>query len=337
MLTEKAKMVNSSHSAQQPQLTVGIGIDVGQARRHEPNQDSVGVYDEYCEDAAWLAAKGRLFVLADGMGGALGGKEASKIAVQLVIDCYYEDLDLEILPSLARAIQAANKRIRDQGQTAPGLRGLGTTLVAAVIRGRELVVANVGDSRAYLLRQGELRQLSLDHTSVQEQVRDGLLTPEEAAVHPRRSVLSRNLGSRRQAQPDFTSETLADGDALLLCSDGLWGPLGHEELGALLQQAHGASAAAQLVERANWRGGPDNISAIVIHVGWAETPGLARRLQAALRSLGARLLPRTQRLSSPHHCVPPHQPPHVLEAVAEPPLIPPPLPLDQPETVSEHS
>src|SRR5215213_470995 len=92
--------VATSHTDLQLQLAVGIGLDVGQSRRDEPNQDSVGIYSDYCEDAAWLAAKGRLFVVADGMGGASGGKEASEIAVQLVIDRYYEDLDREIVPSL---------------------------------------------------------------------------------------------------------------------------------------------------------------------------------------------------------------------------------------------
>jgi serine/threonine protein phosphatase PrpC len=258
--------VTTSHTDLQLQLEVGIGLDIGQARRNEPNQDSVGIYSDYCEDAAWLAAKGRLFVVADGMGGASGGKEASEMAVQIIIDRYYEDLDLEILPSLERAIQAANTRIKEYGQTALGLRGLGTTLVVMVIRGRDLVVANVGDSRAYLLRQGTLRQLSLDHTSVQEQVRDGLLTPEEAATHPRRHVLSRNLGSRLRVQPAIATETLVEGDTLLLCSDGLWGSIGHEQIGELLQHRRGQAAANALVELANTHGGPDNISAIVIQV-----------------------------------------------------------------------
>src|SRR4051812_6014251 len=100
-------LVSSPHTDQQPQLTVGIGLDVGQARRHKPNQDSVGIYSDYCEDARLLFAKGRLFVIADGMGGAAGGKEASEMAVETVIDSYYEDPDLEIAPCLERAIQEA--------------------------------------------------------------------------------------------------------------------------------------------------------------------------------------------------------------------------------------
>lgn len=265
-------LVLTPETDQQPQLTVGIGLDVGQARRDKPNQDSIGIYSEYCEDAAWLAAKGRLFVVADGMGGAVGGEEASEMAVQIMIDSYYEDADLEMVPSLERAVQEANQHINARGQAEPGLRGLGTTVVAAVIRGYDLVITNVGDSRAYLLRQGMLRQISRDHTSVQEQLRGGLLTPEEAAAHPRRHVLSRNLGSRPRAQPDFATETLVEGDTLMLCSDGLWGPVGDEQIREVLQHKRGQAAADALVELANQHGGPDNIGLIVIHIGAAATP-----------------------------------------------------------------
>ncbi len=262
-------LVSSSHANQEPQLTVGIGLDVGQARQHKPNQDSVGTYADYCEDPKWLAAKGRLFVVADGMGGAFGGKEASEMAVQVVIDSYYEDSDVELVACLERAIQEANRQIKERGEADSSVRGLGTTLVSAVIRGRDLVVANAGDSRAYLLRQGTLQQLSLDHTLVQDQVRAGLLTPEQADTHPQRHVLSRNLGSRPRAQPDFATETLADGDTILLCSDGLWGPVGDDEITALLLRLRGKAAADALVDLANRYGGPDNISALVVHIDGA--------------------------------------------------------------------
>ncbi|MBV9789324.1 MAG: SpoIIE family protein phosphatase, partial [Chloroflexi bacterium] len=189
-----------------------------------------------------------------------------EMAVRLVISSYYNDPDLIIESSLEQAIQEANQQIHQRGQTDPYLRGMGTTFVAIVIRNQELVVANVGDSRAYLLRQGELWQLSLDHTAVQEQVREGLLTPEEGSVHPRRHVLSRNLGSRPRAQPDFDSKTLVAGDTLMLCSDGLWGPVSDDEIDELLQRQRGAEAAQSFVELANEHGGPDNISVIVVNV-----------------------------------------------------------------------
>ncbi len=247
-------------------LTFNGDTDVGQSRQDKPNQDSFDTYEHYCDDPARLAAKGKLFVVADGMGGAAGGKEASSMAVDVVFRTYYDDPDPEIVPSLERAIQAANTHIQQYGRANPELRGLGTTIVVAVIRDRMLVVGNVGDSRAYLLRDGELSQVSLDHTMVQEQVRDGLLTPEEALTHPRRHVLSRNLGYRPKAGPDFDTWTLAPGDTILLCSDGLWGPVEDAQLAAVLRQHSGDAAVQMLIDLANRRCGPDNISAIVIHV-----------------------------------------------------------------------
>jgi protein phosphatase len=290
--------VISSDTEQSPWLTVGVAIDPGLSRRKMPNQDSALIYSEYCENPAWLDAKGRLFVVADGMGGALGGKEASEMAVHILIDSYYEDSDRAIAPSLERAIQEANKRINERGQTDSSLRGLGTTIVAAVIRGQDLVVANVGDSRAYLLRRGVLRQLSIDHTSVQEHVRSGLLSPEEAATHPRRHILSRNLGARPRARPDFATETLIEGDTLLLCSDGLWGPVGEAAITTLLQRLRGQAAVDALVARANEQGGPDNISAIVVHVG---TP--PDQVSADPDLLSALLLNETEPSHSTHATV----------------------------------
>jgi len=248
------------------ELTYAADTDVGRSRQGKLNQDSFGSYEDYCNDGARLVAKGKLFVVADGMGGAAGGREASRIAVDVVFRSYYDDLDLDIVPSLQRAIQAANTQIHQHGQAHPELRGLGTTIVAAVIHGHTLVVGNVGDSRAYLLRQNQLMQLSVDHTTVQEQVRDGLLAPEKAAIHPRRHVLSRNLGYQPEAQPDFETQALLKGDAILLCSDGLWGPVEDNEIAGVLQDEHGEAAVERLIDLANERGGPDNISAILIHV-----------------------------------------------------------------------
>ncbi|MDP9315276.1 MAG: protein phosphatase 2C domain-containing protein [Chloroflexota bacterium] len=240
--------------------------DVGQARKHKLNQDAFDTYEHYCTNPGRITAKGKLFVVADGMGGAAGGAEASTMAVDVVCRTYYEDPDLDIVASLERAIQAANTQIQQHGRANPELRGLGTTIVVAVVRSRTLVVGNVGDSRAYLFRHGELRQISLDHTTVQEQVREGLLTPEEAATHPRRHVLSRNLGYRPKAGPDFDTRTLVAGDTILLCTDGLWGTLEDHELADVLRHARGDAAVQTLIDLANARGGPDNISAIVIHV-----------------------------------------------------------------------
>lgn len=254
------------------EITFAAETDVGRSRQGQPNQDSLGSYEDYCRDQERLVVKGKLFVVADGMGGAAGGREASRIAVEVVFHSYYADPDTDIVASLRGAFQAANAKIHRHGLTHPELRGLGTTIVVAVIRGRSLVVGNVGDSRAYLLHQHRLRQISLDHTAVQEQVREGLLTPEEGATHPRRHVLSRNLGFRPKAQPDFETQDLFKGDTILLCSDGLWGSVEDDEIAAVLQQADCETAVDILINLANGRGGPDNISGIVIHVDSVEQP-----------------------------------------------------------------
>ncbi len=248
------------------QLSFDADTDVGRSRRGGPNQDSIGTFADYTTDEARLAAKGKLFVVADGMGGAAGGKEASSIAIAAVLRSYYDDPDTAIEASLERAFQVGNTAVQQHGRDHPELRGMGTTIAAAVVRGQTLVAGNVGDSRAYILRGGDLRQISLDHTMVQEQVREGVLLPEEAEIHPRRHVLSRNLGYRPRAQPDFVSWTILNDDVILLCSDGLWGPVGDGDLAGVLRKERGKQAVQMLIELANERGGPDNISAIVIRV-----------------------------------------------------------------------
>ena len=283
--------MSTPDTTEQPRLTVGVALDVGRSRKGKPNQDSVGIYSDYCKDAARLEAKGLLFVVADGMGGAAGGKEASETAVETVTTTFYDDPEADIAASLERAIQAANTKIRQRGQEDPSLGGLGTTFVAALIHGDHMVVVNVGDSRAYLLREGSLSLLSLDHTVVQEQVRDGILTAEEAETHPRRHVLSRNLGSRSQARPDFMTMTLEAGDVILLCSDGLWGSVDEDEIAAILQQQRGNTAARTLIDLANEHGGPDNISAVVVHFEGYGDKGLGRRTKPLFAAATTALVP----------------------------------------------
>ncbi|HEX8597822.1 MAG TPA: PP2C family serine/threonine-protein phosphatase [Chloroflexia bacterium] len=253
-----------------PQLAVEVGLDEGMSRQGTVNQDCIGIYSDYCEDPDCLAAKGLLFVLADGMGGALGGEVASRTAVDIVGKTYYDDPDLEVALSLERALRVANTHIHELGQTNAALYGLGTTLVAAVILGDNLIVANVGDSRAYQFRQGELILLTLDHTVVQEQVRKGVLSETEAITHPRRHELSRNLGAQSWTHPDIISNPLLKGDTLLLCSDGLWGAVGHEEIEQLLRNHRGRVTVQMLIDLANQQGGPDNISVILIYFGGLE-------------------------------------------------------------------
>jgi hypothetical protein len=147
---------------------------------------------------------------------------------------------------------------------------MGTTIVAAVVRGRELLLANVGDSRAYMLRQGKVAQATRDHSFVADQVRAGLLTTEEARVHPQRNVITRALGSRPEVQVDTYNGELRSGDTLLLCSDGLSEYVHEEDMLAAMQGAAPAESVQQMIEMARERGGSDNITALVVQ---AEAPG----------------------------------------------------------------
>jgi len=251
---------------QPAQVTIGVGYHVGRKRAHKPNQDRVGSYADITPDEQHLARKGRLYIVADGMGGAAGGDLASQMAVHVTLSKYYQDEELDVSRSLAKAVQIANQKIHERGHTDPVCWGMGTTIVAAVVHRNKLDIMNVGDSRAYLLRDQKIKLISTDHSLVQEQVRAGLLTQEEAAVHPRRNVLSRNLGYAPETYPDFATYTLRKGDMLLLCSDGLWGQVSDAEQAEFLQTYEPQIAADKLVDLANRRGGPDNISVIILRV-----------------------------------------------------------------------
>ncbi|MGB0383759.1 MAG: Stp1/IreP family PP2C-type Ser/Thr phosphatase [Ardenticatenaceae bacterium] len=263
-----------------PNLTIGAESDVGKKRANRPNQDAIGLFSETPVKTPEMLEKGMLFLVADGMGGAAGGQEASQIAASTTIKEYYASASPSVIPTelrgawsdpdikhrLEHSIQAANVQIYKRGHEEPDVWGMGTTIVAAVIQGNQLVVANVGDSRAYLFRKGQLKQLTTDHTLVQGLLDVGLISAEEASRHPRRNVLSRNLGSEQTVHPDVQTHTLQQGDVILLCSDGLWGVLKEQEISSVLQGQQGHQAAHTLIEMANEHGGPDNISVIVLHV-----------------------------------------------------------------------
>lgn len=234
--------------------------NAGQVRDH--NEDFVAI--EIPGDAA-RRLKGALYLVADGMGGYQAGEVASQQATEVLIAEYYADADnLKIDASLTRAVHKANGVVHEMAQANLQLSGMGTTLVAAVVRDTEVHVANVGDSRAYLLRGGQLVQITTDHSFVQEQIEAGIITAEAARTHPQRNVITRALGHKPQVEVDTFEGELAPGDALLLCSDGLSGPLRDKELAAILQRYPPQQAIVRLIEMANERGGPDNISAVVL-------------------------------------------------------------------------
>ncbi len=240
------------------------------------------------EDCFRIVSPLNLFVLADGMGGEAHGEIASALAVETVVK---HCLDAEVNPAarvlgatkpnwsantkrLSTAVHLANKNIFKSAEEHPEQHGMGATLTAAWIDGTKLSIAHVGDSRAYLLRGGDLLQLTRDHSLVAEQVRRGMLTIAEAEESEMQSVLLRALGAQREIEVDAEEHTLFPRDVLLLCSDGLTRVVTEPEIAGVLQaETDPVRGAEELVALANERGGPDNITVVVVRLlkdskGW---------------------------------------------------------------------
>ncbi len=234
--------------------TFGSRTDIGCLRDH--NEDS-------------LVVAPPLFAVADGMGGHAAGEVASEIAV---------DVLAELAPAhpdggqLARAVEEANRAVIQAAHEGRGREGMGTTMTAAMLEGERLVIAQVGDSRAYLLHQGKLQQLTRDHSLMADMIEAGQLTPEEARTHPNRSVITRALGSDEHLHPDIYEINVETGDRLLVCSDGLSSMLRDEDIEhALCRVQDPQRCATQLVNEAISAGGHDNVTVIVADVtGYAE-------------------------------------------------------------------
>lgn len=227
-------------------VRVGVATDIGRVR--DGNEDS-------------YLAEDPLFAVADGMGGHKGGEVASQLAMETLEGA---------LPggrTLAEGIHAANAAVFERSQEDRSVSGMGTTLTAVVVEDMVASLAHVGDSRAYLLRAGDLRQLTDDHTLVSRMVRSGEISAAEAGVHPHRSVLTRALGTEAQVEVDEFDVALTDGDRLLLCSDGLTGMVTEEQILAILSAApESQDAADRLVRAANRAGGVDNITVLILDV-----------------------------------------------------------------------
>ena len=244
--------------------TVKMGAKTDLGRVRDNNEDKFDFFEP--EDPAVLATKGCFYAVADGMGGHSAGQIACELALKTVIETYYASPHADVEMGLRRAVEQANGLIYDTAQAIPERQGMGTTLTAAIIREDRLTLAQVGDSRAYLLRGGLLTQITEDHSWVAEQVRLGTMTMAEAQVSPFRNIITRSIGTAAMVEVDVFTHEMRVGDTLLLCSDGLSGHLEPDEMQAVIQ-AHGPSAAAMaLVEAANERGGRDNITALVLSV-----------------------------------------------------------------------
>jgi len=220
------------------------------------------------EDNAYVCAP--VFVVADGMGGAQAGEVASRIA----IETFEEGLPESGSPEerLADRVRDANHRIYDRSRAEHGREGMGTTLTAAYLDDARLAIAHVGDSRAYLFRDGELTRLTQDHSLVDELVRQGKLTAEQAAEHPQRSIITRALGPEPEVEVDTWTYPVRAGDIVLLCSDGLTSMVSEQRIKQILDDAANLDAAAdRLIEEANEAGGRDNITVVLCRVEEVES------------------------------------------------------------------
>ena len=249
----------------QVQLSVAAGTDIGRVRAG--NEDSLH---------ADADQRHGLFVVADGMGGHAAGEVASAMAVETVAQLMADVADVAapgVMARLGSAIVAANATIYDRTRREPEKRGMGTTVSALLLGSGRYVIAHVGDSRVYLLRGGTLRQLTTDHSWVQEQVAAGLLSPAEARGHPYSNVITRCVGANAAVHPDVLEGALADGDLILVASDGLTGMVDDPLLQRILE---GGTQPGRMVDllitEANRRGGQDNITAIVVQVVRVSTP-----------------------------------------------------------------
>ncbi len=226
---------------------------------------NVGQVRKGNEDA--LLVRDSVYAVADGMGGHLAGEVASATALEPVeqLDGRIFQDDAAAVTALRDAVVAANQRVSQLAQENPDYRGMGTTLTAALVEGRRLHVAHVGDSRAYLLRDGQFSQLTDDHTLVQHLIDEGQITQEEAANHPQRSVVTRAIGVSEDVDVDSMSLELVPGDQLLLCSDGLTGVVEDQRIARTLMEGDDPDeAVATLIDLANEAGGPDNITVLLL-------------------------------------------------------------------------
>jgi len=242
----------------------GSRTDVGSVR--EQNEDS-------------LIVRPHLFDVADGMGGHAAGEVASEIAVKTIEELAPHHADAE---ALGQAVEQANRDIINAALSGQGRDGMGTTVTAAILERNRLVIAQVGDSRAYLLHNGELTQLTRDHSLMANMIEAGQITPEEARYHPNRSVITRALGNDPDTVPDLYEINVEDGDRLLLCSDGLYSMLEDDEIAAVMRRVNDPQrCATMLVNGAIAAGGHDNVTVVVAD---AEGLGQQKRRRVAVRT-----------------------------------------------------
>jgi PPM family protein phosphatase len=253
-------------------IEISSQSDIGCQRTN--NEDSFGYWEP--EDDRQFLRKGRLAVVADGMGGYEGGQEASRLAVETLVAVYRDFGGDNPQDALVEALQTAHERIRQYSFAHPELRGMGTTCTAvAIVRGADgsaqydaLYYVHVGDTRLYLIRDGQITRVTRDHSYVGRLVESGMISPEEAETHPQRNILTAALGTNPDLIMDSPGhpEPLRPEDVLLICSDGLWGQVRDSEILDAVENKSAEQAGRELIELARERGGPDNITVEILRL-----------------------------------------------------------------------
>lgn len=244
---------NSNKNTAGQDISFGSRTDIGYVRDH--NEDSLIIIPP-------------LFAVADGMGGHEAGEIASEITVNTLAELAPSHLDAE---GLTAAVEAANYNVMKAPRQGIGRDGMGTTLTAAMLEGERLLIAQVGDSRAYLLHKGHLQQITRDHSLMADLIEAGQITPEEARVHPNRSVITRAIGSDMHMRPDIYELNVDAGDRILLCSDGLSSMISNNAIESIMRrQSDAQHCADELVTAALENGGADNVTVVV-----ADVPGFS--------------------------------------------------------------
>jgi serine/threonine protein phosphatase PrpC len=247
--------------------------DVGCER---DNNEDYFCYFEPDGEAAFLR-KGRLAVVADGMGGEEGGEIASRLAVDAVRETYLARPEPDPQQCLIHAFQAAHEAILECVRQHPELQSMGTTCTAVAITDGHAHFAHIGDSRLYLIRGSSLLRLTHDHTAISKLIEQGVISPADADTHPQRHILTAALSARRDVSADFSPYpvSLQSGDVLVLCTDGLWAQITDDELLSIVRGSTATEACRELVRLAKARGGPDNITVQILRItaGERKDPG----------------------------------------------------------------
>lgn len=249
-------------------MRIAAKTDIGYQRTE--NQDSYRA-GRQSDETVWA-------VVCDGMGGANGGRVASSIATTTLEEFFLEHIDGahtadDVRRCMLEGIQIANSAIYTTAMSDPSLYGMGTTVVCVVVRGEEMQVAHVGDSRVYLLRDGTMRLLTRDHSVVQQMLEDGSITEEEAFYHPKRNIITRVLGVESHVEADWTRVPVRDGDIVLLCTDGLSSYVPDAEVERTLSGSSFYEAPDALIDCALEAGGIDNVTVLLVQIQTEEENG----------------------------------------------------------------